>query len=120
MNQVPIDQSNKGPIPAYRHIQDLDQLVHLEGAGNYTLLYLLDSVNPLLVSTTLKYFEQQLSGFIRLSKGILINPQFISKVTREGHKLLLVELSTGAKFLVARRRIDYVLQRVAKTRMAQS
>jgi DNA-binding LytR/AlgR family response regulator len=119
MNQVPIDQSNKGLIPAYRHIQDLHQLIHLEGAGNYTLIYLLDRVNPLLVSRTLKYFEQQLSEFIRLSKGILINPKFVSKVIKKGHKLLFIELSTGAKFLVSRRRIDHVLQQVAKTEMAQ-
>lgn len=120
MKQVPIDQSNKGLIPAYRHIQDLDQLVYLEGAGNYTLLYFLDRASPLLVSITLKYFERQLSGFIRLSKGILINPHFISTVTREGHKRLLIELRTGGKFGVARRRIDQVLQRVATPEMAQS
>ncbi|WP_020600310.1 LytTR family transcriptional regulator DNA-binding domain-containing protein [Spirosoma panaciterrae] len=114
-NSLPPDPPNKGLIPAYRHIQDLFGLIYLEGRGNYTLVYLQNSLNPLLVSKTLKYFEQQLPDFVRISKSVLINPRFISRVSRQGSKLLSIELGADISFSVARRRIDLVLQRLAET-----
>ncbi|GAB4018842.1 LytTR family transcriptional regulator DNA-binding domain-containing protein [Spirosoma koreense] len=114
-NSSPPDTSNKGLIPAYRHIQDLFDLIYLEGRGNYTLIYLQDSLNPLLVSKTLKYFEQQLPHFVRVSKAVLINPRFISRVHKKGAKSLSIELGPDVVFSVARRRIESVLQRLAET-----
>lgn len=64
MNQLTVDPPKKGLIPAYRHIQDVHRLIYLAGFGNYTLIYLQDSLNPLLVNRTLKYVEQQLPDFI--------------------------------------------------------
>lgn len=112
MSQSTTRPLTKGLIPAYRHIHDLHRLSHLEGNGNYTLVYLVDSLTPLLVSKTLKYFEQQLPDFVRLSKSILINPRFVRSVVRKSSKLLCIKLNTGLKFSVSRRRISQVFHQL--------
>ena len=65
-----------------------------------------DKPSPLLVSKTLKYFEEQLPDFIRLNKSFIINPFFVKETIKKGPKLLFIELSTGLVLTVSRRRID--------------
>ncbi|GAB3045657.1 hypothetical protein GCM10027185_56870 [Spirosoma pulveris] len=91
-------------IPGYRHIQDAQRILRLQGSGNYTTIYLRDADKPLLVSKSLVYFADQLPDFIRVSKSSLINPTDIVKVTRWDARRMEVELSDGTLLPVARRR----------------
>lgn len=109
---VPPVQKQKGIIPAYRSIQDTQGLMHLEGRGNYTLLYFRSRANPLLVSKTLKYFEQELPSFLRLSKTAIVNPLYVRKVHKKGAKSMSVELLTDLILSVSRRRIKSVIARL--------
>lgn len=100
-------------IPAYRHIQDTQLIIRLEGRGNYTAVYLKGKTYPLIVSRTLKFFEDQLTDFIRINKSTLINPTYIHKVIRGDTKTVALLLSDGVLKLTSRRRIANTLARLA-------
>jgi DNA-binding LytR/AlgR family response regulator len=102
-------------IPGYRHIQDTQPLIWLEGSGNYTLIYLKDTRHPLTVSQTLKYFERHLPGFIRVSKSALVNPVYIHQVVQVDAKTMHLELLDGLTIVVPRRRIVDTLARLEVT-----
>ena len=111
----PVPQTPPLRIPGYRHIQDTQPIIWLEGSGNYTLIYLKDTRQPLMASQTLKYFEYQLPGFIRVSKSALINPVYIRKIVKQDAKLMHLELRDDLTIVVPRRRIVDTLARLAAT-----
>lgn len=92
-------------VPGYRHVRDDQMLNRLTGNGNYTWIELTNEKQPVLVSQTLKYFERQLPGFIRVSKSVLLNPAFVVGFTREGTRTLYLLLADGSRTLVSRRRM---------------
>lgn len=99
-------------LPGYRHIRNAQLIVRLEGDGNYTNVYLDADPTPLLVSRTLKWFEDQLPTFIRLSKSTLVNPGYIEQIKKTDPKTVYLRLSDGHQLLVARRRIGETLSRL--------
>ncbi|MBO0946966.1 LytTR family DNA-binding domain-containing protein [Fibrella forsythiae] len=121
-------------IPGYPDIVNPEFIVRFEGTGNYTLLYLetfaaarrvnlimlslMQGGKPLMVSKTLKYFEQQLPGFIRVSKAALINPLYMEKTVTTSSKAMQVVLLDGTRIVVSRRRIDHTLEQFALYRAA--
>ena len=111
----PVPQTSPLRIPGYGHIQDTQPIIWLEGSGNYTLIYLKDTRQPLMVARTLKYFEHHLPGFLRVSKSALVNPVYIRKVVKEDAKTMQLELLDGLTFVVPRRRIVDTLARLAAT-----
>jgi two-component system, LytTR family, response regulator len=58
-----------------------EKIICMEGLSNYTKIYL-SSQKPLLVSKTLKEYEDILTdhGFIRVHKSFLINKQHVKKI----------------------------------------
>ncbi|MBD2756123.1 LytTR family DNA-binding domain-containing protein [Spirosoma validum] len=100
-------------VPAYRHIQDTKLIIRLEGRGNYSLVYVRDTSNPLMVSRTLKYFEDQFADFIRVNKSSLINPNYIDRVIRKDAKTVAFLLIDGMTILASRRRVADTLARLA-------
>lgn len=92
-------------IPAYRHIYNDQLITRLEGKKNYTLVHLTSKANPLLVSRTLKFFELQLTDFIRVNKSLLINPVYVDKVIKVSAKRMVLQLAGGITVAVSRRRI---------------
>ena len=105
-------QLNSGLIPGYRHIRDDQLIVRLEGQGNYTNLYLSKEQRPLLISSTLKWFERQLPSFMRISKSALVNPAYIEKVIKTGPKTIYIQLLDGRQLLVSRRRLTETISRL--------
>ncbi|GAB4043215.1 LytTR family transcriptional regulator DNA-binding domain-containing protein [Spirosoma jeollabukense] len=106
-------ESSQLLIPAYRHLQDTQLITRLEGRGNYTAVYLKDKTYPLIVSRTLKFFEDQLTDFIRINKSTMINPKHVNRVIREDAKTVSLLLSDGVLKLTSRRRIADTLARLA-------
>ena len=96
-------------IPGYGHFRDAQLVVRFEGNGNYTIVHLSTDERPLLVSQTLKRFESQLPGFIRISKSDLINPSYVQKVIQKEAKVMYVQLIKGPRLLISRRRISETL-----------
>lgn len=102
-------------IPGYPHPQDTQLIAWLEGSGNYTIIYLMDALKPLMASRTLKYFERHLPGFVRVSKSSVVNPAYVRRVTKVDSKTMYLELINGMTIGVPRRRIGETLARLDAT-----
>lgn len=92
-------------IPGYRHIQNAQLIIRMEGNGNYTVIHLRENPKPLMVSQTLKYFETQLPDFIRVSKSSLINPNAVDRIISLNAKTMYLQLTDSVRIAVSRRRI---------------
>ena len=93
-------------IPGYKRVQDPRSIMWLEGTGNYTYIHLASHGHPLLVSMTLKYFEDMLPRFLRVSKSSLVNPLYIDEIVKLTPKALQLLLKDGTTISVSRRRIS--------------
>ncbi|NID09074.1 LytTR family DNA-binding domain-containing protein [Fibrivirga algicola] len=108
-------------VPGYRYLQDAALIAHCEGANNYALLHLTKLERPLLVNATtflltthnaplmvtrtLKYFEEQLPHFIRISKSLLVNPLYMDKIVAVKGRSMQVHMLDGTILNGSRRRI---------------
>ncbi|GAB3047492.1 LytTR family DNA-binding domain-containing protein [Spirosoma pulveris] len=100
-------------LTGYPTPQPIDQIGWLEGQSNYTRIHLCGQKRPLLVCQTLKVFEEQLPGFLRVTRGALLNPSYVKAVSRINAKELTLHLVDGQLIPVARRRIKAMATRLA-------
>ena len=86
---------------------DPASIIRCEGENNYTRFYFPDR-KPLLVSRTMKEYEEILSdyGFIRVHKSHLVNKKFVRHLDKEG----LLWLTDGSNIAVSRRKKDEVMK----------
>ncbi len=100
-------------IPFYdrKRTVSVDEIVRLEGAGNYTNFFLKDGTR-MLVSRTLKEYELLLDGqaFVRVHKSCIVNLGFVRKffVKKEGE----LELADGQQVKISRRRAQMFMDRI--------
>jgi two-component system, LytTR family, response regulator len=100
-------------IPFYdrKRTVSVDEIVRLEGAGNYTNFFLKDGTR-MLVSRTLKEYELLLDGqaFVRVHKSCIVNLGFVRKffVKKEGE----LELEDGQQVKISRRRAQVFIDRI--------
>ncbi len=90
------------PFQNFTELIELDNIIYLEADINYSLVYLKDS-KPILVSKTLKEFQQLLAPeveFIRIHQSYLINLNHVKKIIRT--KLPQVVMSNGDVVNVSR------------------
>ena len=93
---------------------ELDTIVWLEGDWNYTRIYQLDK--PVSLSAyTLKRYEQQLAGFVRIRKDAMVNPLYICALLRISNRprRLKIVLTNGEQLEVTRRRQTIVRLQLA-------
>ncbi|GAB4019172.1 LytR/AlgR family response regulator transcription factor [Spirosoma koreense] len=102
-------------IPGYRYLQNAQGICRLEGNGNYTILHVQGEAKPLLVSQTLKRFEEHLPHFIRISKSTMVNPQYIDQIIWKDAKVIYLKLTNGISVLVSRRRTVETLEALARS-----
>lgn len=99
-------------LPGVNGIQyvQLEDIIRLQAERNYTRLYFVKGKN-FLSSKTLAEYEKLLrdSGFIRVHRSHLINPQFIDSYEKQG----MVKLKDGCEIEVSRRKKDIVVKRFA-------
>lgn len=90
-------------------------ILRCEGDNNYTHFYFTNS-KPLIVSRTLKEFEEILSdhGFIRVHKSHLVNSVHITKFDKDG----LLWFSDGNSVAVSRRKKEEVLKILKENKSA--
>jgi two-component system, LytTR family, response regulator len=85
---------------------EADEIIKLEGAGNYTLFYLTNG-RQILTSKSLVFYEELLSfPFVRVHKSCLVNIHYATHRTTP----TLLTLSDGSEVPVARRRKATVKQ----------
>ena len=100
-------------IPFYdrKRTVSVDEIVRLEGCGNYTNFFLKDGTK-MLVSRTLKEYEILLDGqaFVRVHKSCIVNLSFVRKfyVKKEGE----LELTDGQQVKISRRRAQMFMDRM--------
>ncbi|MPR35447.1 LytTR family transcriptional regulator DNA-binding domain-containing protein [Salmonirosea aquatica] len=87
-------------VGGYRRVAP-QQIVRLVADRNYTLIYEV-SGRKFMVSTTMKVLEGRLRsyGFVRLTRGVVINQKFVAKVWKDG----TVQLTDGTQVCPSRRR----------------
>jgi two-component system LytT family response regulator len=78
------------------------EILFLKGVVNYTEFHLTNG-KKIVSSSTLKRHEEELNGFLRVSKSHLLNPEYIKRLHRFGAELK-VELKGGRRIGVSRRR----------------
>jgi two-component system LytT family response regulator len=83
-----------------------DEIIRLEGEGNYTRFYFTGK-QPLLTSRTLKEYEDILTshGFIRVHKSHLVNKSGIVSYNADG----MLVMKDASKVEISRRRKEEVL-----------
>lgn len=86
----------------YAKLTEDSPIILLEGFGNYTQIHY-DCGKKLLMSYTLLRYEEVLTGFVRVSRKYLVNPDYIKdfKFQENGQHLVL---KTGLHIKVPRRR----------------
>lgn len=100
-------------IPFYdrKRTVSIDEIVRLEGAGNYTKFFLKDGTK-MLVSRTLKEYEILLDNqaFVRVHKSCIVNLGFVCKffIKKEGE----LELTDGQQVKISRRRAQVFMDRM--------
>ena len=93
------------PVGAHKSLHP-QRIVRLQADRNYTLIHL-ENGGKLLVSITLKIIEARLLafGFLRLTRGDVVNLDFIENIRRDGS----VKLTDGTQISPSRRRRKAVL-----------
>lgn len=100
-------------IPFYdrKRTVSVEEIVRLEGAGNYTKFFLKDGTQ-MLVSRTLKEYETLLDNqaFVRVHKSCIVNLGFVRKffIKKEGE----LELTDGQQVKISRRRAQMFVDRI--------
>ena len=102
----------KIPVPHQNGTDFIDQntILYCESSGNYTQIHVQDT--QLLISKTLKHFEQLLNPalFLRVHHSYIVNVNHVTKYIKgEGGELIL---SNGASIRVSRSRKESVLQKL--------
>lgn len=86
-----------------------EEILRLEGEGNYTKFFFTGS-KSLLTSRTMKEYEEILSnhGFIRTHKSHMVNRQHVINLTADG----MIILTDGTRVEISRRRREEVSQKL--------
>lgn len=91
-------------------ITNINDLVYCESDNNYTKFHLIDG-DVVLVSKTLKSFEQQLpeESFFRIHQSFIVNLDYVKYFVKKDNLLIL---NTGEKLPVAQRKRSALLNLV--------
>ncbi|KAB7732416.1 hypothetical protein F5984_00160 [Rudanella paleaurantiibacter] len=112
------DQSAYLRIPGYKNRLTVDQIVWVQGDGNYCRIHLVNG-RQIMISQTLKVMEGILPQLTRIHKSSMVNPGHVQDIhTLPGHHTGSVRLTGGVELSVARRRLDGVMALFRQPQMA--
>ena len=96
-------------IPTNKGLQfcNPDNIIRVQGLGNYCKIYFADSSHPLTIAKVLHWFEENLPPgiFWRTHKAHLINSRYVTQLPGSGRRYLV--LHTGETLAVSRRRMNF-------------
>ncbi len=109
-------QSFKLSLPSFEGTMfvPLDEIIRCESDANYTKFFLLQEINPILVSKTLKEYEDLLQdyGFCRVHHSNMINLKYVKKYIKgEGGIAVMID---GAEVEISRRKREIFLNSIDK------
>ncbi|MEP3389661.1 MAG: LytTR family DNA-binding domain-containing protein [Reichenbachiella sp.] len=80
------ERPKKIMLPTFEgfEIVPIDQIIYCEADDNFTKFHLKDVIKPLLISKTLKHFENMLptNKFVRIHRSSLINTDYVIRYTK--------------------------------------
>jgi DNA-binding LytR/AlgR family response regulator len=85
---------------------------YIEAMGNYSLVHVRNQ-KPLLVAITLKRLSERLPAFLRIHKGILVNPDYIVAYHTRYLDTPYVQLSKNRQLPISRRQIKQLRAHLA-------
>jgi len=105
------------PTTNYVHILDLNDILYLNSAGNYTRIIMSEG-KEILCSKTLKYYELKLSdkAFLRVHSSYIVNLKKVKGIKRNGiynielHDGTMIPVSQGYKDSIFTKRLKNSLQ----------
>lgn len=98
-------------VPGLKKTVPLKSILWIEGVGNYSKVHF-TSGDMYLASVTLKGFEDQLSSFIRVHRGALVNQSYVARFEQQTFKNAQVILDDGRAFSIPRRRIETIKEKL--------
>lgn len=90
---------------------EVDDIVSLQADSNYTIIHL-NSMQKMVISKTLKDFEELLDGsqFARIHKSYIVNLRYIKEYsTTDGG---IVKMTDGNQWSISRRQLDVFLEKM--------
>ncbi len=90
----------------------VSSLEYFEAMGNYTLVHV-SNRKPMLVAIPLKRFAERFPTFLRLHKGVLVNPAYIVAFHHRSLETPFVQLSEDRKLPISRRQLKQLKPRLA-------
>ncbi|MVM28410.1 LytTR family transcriptional regulator [Spirosoma sp. HMF4905] len=87
-----------------------EQILYIVGDGNYSIVYL-TTHKRVLLSHTLKWYQDYYPGFIRISKQSLINPAYVVGWLKTSRSVASLTMQDSQQLAISRRRIHVVLKR---------
>ena len=90
----------------------VEDIIFVEGEGNYSFLHTKDG-KRFLISKTLKCFELMLgtTSFMRIHKSSIVNIHYLKEISIEADRY--VRLSSGVEVAISRRKVREVYQALA-------
>lgn len=105
-------------IPGYKNRLTTEQIIWIQGEGNYSRVHLTNG-KQLMVAQTLSKFELLIPAFIRTHKSSIVNPNHIQTLRAiPSQKTGLLVLTGGIELIVARRRFDTVSEMLNEPQVA--
>jgi two-component system LytT family response regulator len=90
------------PLFTTRRSVSVASIEYMEAMGNYTSIHLVGQ-KPILVATTLKRYAERLPSFLRIHKGLLVNPSHILASRTRYTRTPYVQLSRNRQLPISRR-----------------
>jgi DNA-binding LytR/AlgR family response regulator len=95
-------------------IVNLNELMYLNGVGNYTKFYMTN--NDIHTSSkSLKVYADALeynTDFIRIHRAHLVNKQFVKQILKTNQQQWFAEMNNGEKLELSKGRIDEILEQL--------
>lgn len=95
------------PYFTTRRSVSVASIEYLEAMGNYTSVHMVGQ-KPVLVATTLKRFAERLPSFLRIHKGLLVNPSHIISYRTRYTRTPFVQLSQNRQLPISRRQTKHL------------
>lgn len=96
-----------------------NQIMYIVGDGNYSIVHLVTR-QQVLMSHTLKWYHSRYPDFIRINKGALINPTYVVDWQQSSRLVASLTMRGGEPLVIARRRIQSVLEQIEQALLVPS
>lgn len=95
-------------------IIELEELIYMEGAGNYTRFYMQDGEIH-TSSKNLKIYDDAMTAntsFIRIHRSYIINKKFVKQILKDNNHQWIIEMKNKNRLEISKGKLDEILQQL--------